>query len=909
MIKEIKYNGYTAVPSDYECPDGDLALSLNLINEDGAISPILPHKTIRTYDVGYTPVYIHKVNNVGITILRSDSVDEISFHYCIGAATDPIISLAKYKRNVDSSEQQIRQVSSLGNVLMVLAESGIDHFIWDVEMQKYKPLGNAIPDIALSFGLQGKIEYSDEYEAKNFSVLASKMYEEWDEDYQPVITQQVMAKVNKFIVDKATNSGRFIFPFFVRYALRLYDDTLVNHSAPILMHAASGETPNVLALSLDKQDGGDNHYEKMRYRIAAICHKLDYAIISPQENINALKTTWKDLVKSVDIFISAPIYTFDQNGLCKRFLENDNDDLRSTCRIIGSSNPDTNYADYTSRPTYKLYRGEFYNKIHDDFKPHFNRRCQLPLINDTNPLPDKIKSNSQFFLLKSINIDELALQRTIIDIPDDYLGALIAREAMTDDYDSHDQHIATIAYDYNSRINIANVKKRIYPGFSIKNSTCYNNAVVTTYRVLYYIKDNGRTIITEAPDSTFGDIDSNLFLYHPNPNAFKAIIYRKTSAATLMLECPLRQHDFLVGSYFFNEASALPWKQTTSSAPEIKASPISEQFVSATNKIYTSAVNNPFVFPVTNITTVGSGKILGLSTAAKALSQGQFGQFPLYAFTDEGVWALEVSTTGSYSARQPITHDVCINPGAITQIDSGVIFPTDRGLMLISGSQTQCISEPINSITPVTLLDLPQFGEHLLSKFTPTDPVDDRLMPLPPLTSLLKDCGMTYDYINQRIVLFFPNLPYSYIFSLKSQSWGMMYVTFKRALNSYPDALAVSLDNKIVDLSRPADATAPVRGLLVTRPLKLDAADILKTVDTVIQRGNFHKGHVQSVLYGSRDLHSWHLVWSSKDHYLRGFRGTPYKYFRIAVIATLNAYESIYGASVQFTPRLTNQPR
>ena len=41
MIKETKYNGFSAVPADYECPDGDLSLSLGVIPEDGALKPIL----------------------------------------------------------------------------------------------------------------------------------------------------------------------------------------------------------------------------------------------------------------------------------------------------------------------------------------------------------------------------------------------------------------------------------------------------------------------------------------------------------------------------------------------------------------------------------------------------------------------------------------------------------------------------------------------------------------------------------------------------------------------------------------------------------------------------------------------------------------------------------------------------
>lgn len=135
----------------------------------------------------------------------------------------------------------------------------------------------------------------------------------------------------------------------------------------------------------------------------------------------------------------------------------------------------------------------------------------------------------------------------------------------------------------------------------------------------------------------------------------------------------------------------------------------------------------------------------------------------------------------------------------------------------------------------------------------------------------------------------------------------MMYSSIEAGINSYPEALAVDHDGALLNFSA-MDGKA-TKGLAVTRPLNLDAVNIHKTIDSIIQRGNFAKGKVQSVLYGSRDLINWHLVWSSKDHYLRGFRGTPYKYFRIALLCNLAPGESIYGASVQFTPRLTNQPR
>ena len=41
MIKDIIYNGITATPSDYSSPDGDLAMAIGVVQEDGALVPQL----------------------------------------------------------------------------------------------------------------------------------------------------------------------------------------------------------------------------------------------------------------------------------------------------------------------------------------------------------------------------------------------------------------------------------------------------------------------------------------------------------------------------------------------------------------------------------------------------------------------------------------------------------------------------------------------------------------------------------------------------------------------------------------------------------------------------------------------------------------------------------------------------
>ena len=53
MIKDIKYNGYTSQPSDYECSDGQLATSLNLISEDRDRSNLPPIQSRLAFNIVY----------------------------------------------------------------------------------------------------------------------------------------------------------------------------------------------------------------------------------------------------------------------------------------------------------------------------------------------------------------------------------------------------------------------------------------------------------------------------------------------------------------------------------------------------------------------------------------------------------------------------------------------------------------------------------------------------------------------------------------------------------------------------------------------------------------------------------------------------------------------------------------
>lgn len=915
MEKDIRFTGYTAVPSDYECSDGELTQAYNLINEDGAYKSLLAPKVVFNLGENHSVIYVHKATTYT--------------HYIIIDTTNKkllwTIDGSKFIDLYSISDKELYQVVGVGNTLIALTDAGMFYFLWKGDTSGYLFLGNEIPELPISFGLQGEMQRTDEFtlefdnlswETKTKEGGSSYVsYNEFTDENKKKITSQVLAKVNKFIADRSTNKGKFIFPFLVRYAYRLYDGNLIRHSAPILMVCSTSCAPIVLWRHIY----GKNGLNRADVRVVGMLHSLDYAVIK-QSDIDLLKD-WTDIVKSVDIFVSKPIYTYDQNGECDKFFNYDEYGNEawgySICKHTNQAADKTKYPlRYQKKDMGYLYQMTFDK---DNLGTRPGGILGLPR-KDSSTVKEDVRNCSNFYFLESIKIEQLTTTRTLLNIEEDYLQSLVNREVMTDDYDSHDKIIPKYAFGYNARVNLANIRKKLFDGFNAGAMLPFTDGYVKYWpdtsptildktiniSVYVFIKQDGKDIIVHGEAGVFGYENPVLFLYYPNGNAYKAIVTAWDYLGTFY-EVPLERHAFLNGAFYYGGWNDL--EKRTYNSPTTSSD--AERTIEIPNKIYTSEVNNPFYFPVTGINTVGTGKILGISTAAKALSQGQFGQFPLYAFTDEGVWALEVNSSGGYSAKQPITRDVCISSDSITQIDTAVLFATDRGIMEISGSQTQCLTDIINGNDFFSLDRLPGLAKLYPGGIPQVDCT---------FSEFRKGSRMSYDYINQRIILFNENKNYAYVFSMKSKLWGIVASSLTSAINSYPNAYAMAkvktaggngkqevTNNCLVDLSRSTETHQ--KGLLVTRPIKLDVASMLKTFDTVFLRGLFDKGTVQIALYGSRDNINWHLVHSAKEHYLRGFRGTPYKYFRIVVITNLSIGETLVGASVSYTPRLINQIR
>lgn len=927
MIKEINYTGLSSFPSDMAAPDGELAMVVNGVNENAAIRNAGVASTV--FDEGtanYTdtePYYIHRTYEVGefsekFIMLYEDVYGDNHVGWRIASDVETL--------SITTITAPVVSISSVGNTLIIVCEDHVHYAVWKPEDSAaedgYLYLGTKLPELSLSFALgDGEVKKDVKNQIiYDTSVLDPDYYYSMSDEVKSQVTNVVRASLNKLFAD-ITSDGHFAHPFFVRYAYRLYDGTLTMHSAPILMTASAAEAARVFAT-----------------RIVSQVNQVDIVVTSAAVSSNLMFRAngentldkWKDIISSIDLFISPPIYTYDNNALVDYMLAKDSSvSYEANPYFTDSKTPLSytvgayGYIDYNvdlleGTPRYQMV-------------PLTRRFKQTDALDITNlsqypyfELPKKaffkeeIRDMSRFYHVKSYGTDEVPFDKfSGVELSKETLENLQVRELMTDDYDSHDELIPRQAFHYNGRVAFAGIKKKMFNGYDKISIINYTNGIdktlryvdvgqnvydVRPYYIYYFIRNTNGEYIVTGEEGTMAPCTPITYLYHPNRGCYKAVVgYTEDDGSISYYEVKMQLHKLLNGAVYFEGWGDIQYvaKKLDSFDPTKVTETV---FESLPHKLYLSEVYNPFVFDVKNISTIGAGEIYAVSTAAKPLSQGQFGQFPLYAFTSEGVWAVEVSDTGTFTPRQPITADICKNAKSITQIDNAVVFAVDRGLILLSGVSVECITD---NLYP----ELFQTG--LLPKFPDLKSLqgwDGAMMPVTSFVDYINGCTIAYDYANQQIVVSGENRTYAFVYSLRSKRWGTMDAHFDKALNSYPKTYVVEPTRNVVyDLGKRIPSTKPT--MVLTRPLKFDAPHQLKTIHAVVQRGVFTDSNLSQALYGSNDMKNWFLVATAKGRFMQGFTGAPFKYHIVQVSSTLAENEYLDGCSIDYDIRFNNRLR
>lgn len=910
-IKRIQLRGISRSPSDRMTDDGGVAESLNAQILDKEIAPICEPKSCHedfglAHEVaGDEPIFIHKTS----------AYEHIIVYNPIGG------SISYLKDGVAKSfltiKGLLKNIISLGNTLIVTHDQGVAYALFrDGKYVEISLNEDSLPklsfvNVCVPAGGKGGVSY-DVWQYDDFTGEYG-VYAEGDPENDYLVEGdkklELAGKIwesYRSMIDNNLTLGCFSQPVMIRYGIRLYDGSYLWVSSPIMLGSCLPKTNEsyIPFGNFDDFHSPLNAFTASRYE--DMVSKTVVQLASPYRigvNVHraAQLSQLKDIISSIDVFISNPI----------DFYPNGRDHIK----------------------------GESADDVYDDYWTYC-KKYTLDPINSEDPkkIEEAILSASNFFLVKSYNIDGLPEETDVLN--DNFQGENLFIKPTLDD----DKVVVPIAQasaiaTYNGRFLAGGIDEFFSRGNGVLNGQCANpyeflsseTTDVITYGFAFHVpsanvvvkdydakKSNKSASIT--PDSgkaafsnrVIKDVVSTPYAWisHPNPNCTKVTVRVYSNGypfCTYNLD--MKPHPYLPCSYAFLGIGERIFREGSSVQDDFDSYDdmpvISKQNVAAMSNI-----DNPFVFAPSAKMSLND-KIKGFATATEPMSTGQFGQFPIYFFLDDGIWTITLASDGNFGSTPVlVSRDVCSNPNTITPSKNTIFFMSDRGLLAISGRDVECLSEHMYGrpyVIPQHIIDMIDNAGY--DGLIGSDYVEyfKDFMNRP-------ETKITYDYVGQRLICFNTLLEYQYIFSIKTNTWHRAkYGKMNRPLNAYPRCVVTTKDSRrvgsmivttygLLDISLYYDEDSTAKKIaLATRPFDLAEPDVFKTIKDVRVRGQFPKGAVKFILLGSNDGINFSVI--------NTLRGKSWKLFRLIILADLDPTDRISWVDVGYETRFTNKLR
>lgn len=861
MIENVIFGGLTNSPSDNACADGELASVLNLIPEDGELKPIA--QPVATDDNialadDDSIVYVHKVTHGDDThchyiISRGDG----SYCWCEQATSD---GTEQSFLQFNLGSLKVNGVSAIGNILCFVGEDRIVYAFWHREKAAYTVFSRE--DFRYKVKI-GRYTHTTDRGSDYLTTASADLGDEFWDYFEHVSkgsdsegnrmiyriaadkTAKVFSALDAMVNERAESYGDEYqkYNVFCVVAVRLYDGSYYNISNIARLNSTQIAYPSVWV------DAGEKN-------VSATLPPLErYTINIEFPNIDAIS----DLIQGVDVFLTQgeAFVNTSSEVANKQFKFLDGDKHRQAYFKFSSMNADAAAERFDS------------------------------LVFRRSVFIDRDKLGKDIALKRIIGTEES------ISLANLYRADFGGSSCIV----------------YNNRLHVANVAQGIP---SLTSDLRYVDSIIPARYLVKVTTTQGVLWGELSEDYTFMGVFcipvqevNRVTIYQQLASVYRMASFNVHSSETTGFSYYIADsNDGFTFGYDMDVISVDVWDNALEEYNAYKEKPYTQ---TSPSLVRVSEAENPLVFPASNSVSVGSSTITAMAANTRPITEGQFGDAPLYVFTDEGTWILMVSTTGTYQSRQPVNREICSNAEGILQTDDAVLYPTERGIILQQGRQATCITDNLdgypfdfvafqNETTAHRILDTQSIGygsvQHVMFR------------------KYMDGAGMIYDYYDSRVIVFNPSYDYSYVYSLKSGKWGAMQNVFKKRVNIYPESYAIDNNNTIVDVYC-KEPTLDIPYFLCTRPLSFGKPDIHKTMFTLITRGYIANGDGKcgSVLYGSNDLHKWFPINTSVDRYLRGMAGTPYKYFRLALVGSLSPDETLSGFSVDYKDRWQNKIR
>lgn len=954
MQQLIRYKGLSLTPDEMAVENGALSLCGNLELHDGALRPSIITGTYLAVPIPEDTklLYVHESSGykhfIGLHQFDTTGLHEEDIIYSLqwfdddGTLMDTIHEF--------SPGVTISSVNSIGNTLVIIASDGIHYALFKKDKSEYGEyyfLGQKPPFVELGFSVETSDHFEDyEYGGVEsvgspsgfktcfqqttyacsdlFNNVSATEWKKGDtclnikEDKQSDVTQSIFALVNR-TNNLIARQGRFYANFFIRYCYRMFDGSMIMHSAPVFIPV---RVPNNYCVQLNNAFFADDYVQSSgEYVIKGSNVEFVSPLVVTRTDKNGNKNSivirnatfeyypcnvgilyhldgdikglkeWGEIIKSIDVFITPPVTNIDTSEKISKLSIFEND--------------------------YSAGRGDNSSPIHIASKKDDNGKIgfvtvKFPQLSDEE-YQSKLKTVSSFYKICSLKVSELEEVKGTKELPIDkaQVYQISLQEQMKDDYKTHNQLFAKGSYVYNHRLNLYGVQEKLTPGFSrvvmfpyatfLKDDGSFAKKLHITKIVTVLNTTSGTKYVEKVIDNEITEyiedfMIANLPKFYPDSRAEKMVIFCEDGYNIKFIYAfDLEACEELNGAIHMGDFS-----KDLSSYRVSSFDYSVDDVVDLPNKIYTSESDNAFYYPVNAINTVGIGTIMGIASTTRALSQGQFGQYPLMAFSTDGIWALNVSAQGTYSSIHPISREVCSNPSSITQLDQSVAFVTNRSFSRVAESQVVSMSDVLDG----PCFDLANNLSAVSRFFTPLadDSPDAKEMKeqIGKLMGFSKSpidffqrCQVVYDYKNSRIICLnvsveteeAPSYFVALVYSVRDDSWSTMLIkNVLTVINSYPHPYIQFKDGNVLCLDQgyDYDDKTPYNGIIVTRTLKFDEDECPDAITGYIHSLTTD-AHPMMWVFGSNDNQTWHylgLCGGMKAHYMasKGFR-----YFRLAI--------------------------
>lgn len=865
--------------------EGELSECVNLIPVNGELVNIQEKIRYKELSGEETLVFIHTnaafkhlITERNGTLYWGDLNDE-----------DPVETKEFY-----TLEGEMLNITSIGNTLCISTSSGIRYAIF--KAGSYVIMGEKPVFPSLSFRLKLEIEKSHYIEASfgkarvlyNYQGIGI-MNDEGAESFR----NNVFAWLNPKMNELRKNGGYFFYPFFVRYAYRMYDGTTYMHSSAIKM--TTGEySPIVIPVILTEGQAPTT----LGFTVRLLKSTLWYQITNSEEVKKSLEL-WNELIESIDIYVSSPLIGLNQEKSFSYYANSLIDANAYDETSVGAVNAFGKVGN--------LYR-YFSSRYEADMKTLNNNYAQE---DEAYIIPKYNKSfeddgNIAFYKIFSISPSQISNDETKVTPDENVLNVLETQETLKGEGSPSGSLSPACSFVYNGRLNIANID--VYPpSYPIEHFFSYQDGDIdssgtetaNTYTGIkgYVLIESGQdeTTAVELHSSISLLVRSGTYFFYSNAKAFKLLIKATgKDGNTLYSVTNLSEHKGLDGAIGYVGSFKTMNEDIKETLAQIKGSSASIHY---TNKLYVSEANNPFNFTIDGIVTVGTGSIIGIVPSTKALSQGQFGQFPLYVFSTDGIWSLEVGSDGLYSSAHPVSRDVCNNPKSITQIDNAVIFTTERGLKLLQGSEVTLLSEAMD-------------GHNVdESRFCPSQEYESLFQKDTGLfIHELRTCRIAYDYPHSMLRIYKGN-PDGYK-ETQQYAYSLTSGEFSKFMDHTPYAIAYDYPEVIIQYGQVLYKLSanvqdvPRMGAVITRPMAFDDPFALKILTRIRmhyyqEKKDYHAFRV--AVFGSNDGVTYHRIPS--------LRQASVKYYRFVICTRMCDTDSISGISLMLDYRATGRMR